>query len=229
MLTKIVFVMNACLGGLFLLTTLQVSGQRTESGNSFPHLVVASHMGEAELCRYSLSGTSGTFRDKFNLTLEKDGNVVCLVYNSGTKLKLHNWTNGTQCHISPFNGSFSVSLTNLAKMHTGNYICHIQTLVPPPVTHSTVNRTLLYVHDVGVQPPVCHILSFVEIWVLTGVSIFLLACFMVVLIISAKRKNCRECDARNMELTKDHNSEYMHMASVPHARWPLRQKSSILS
>ncbi|XP_075687636.1 inducible T-cell costimulator [Rhinoderma darwinii] len=217
MLRKTVFVMNACFVGFLLLTSLQVSAQTFGKSNSCPHLVVATRMGEVELCRYSPSETS-----KFNLTLEKGnkGDVTCLVYTSGTEIKLHSWTNKALCRVQKFNGTYSVSLINLEENHADIYICRMQIFYPPPLTESIVNTTHLYVH-IG-HPPACHILSFAETWVLIGVSVFLFTCFMVVLFISSKRKHCRECDARNSELTKEHNSEYMHMASVPLARCPVR-------
>lgn len=215
MLRKTIFVMNTCLVGFLLLTALQVSAKTDGKNNSCPHLVVASRMEEVELCQYSPSQAS-----KFNLTLEKenDKNMACLVYTSGDELKLHSWTDKIQCRVLEFNNTFSVSLINLEGKHTGNYICRIQKFFPPPLGSFIVNTTHLYVNDFGVQPPACHILSFVETWVLIGVCVFLIAFLMLVLFINSKKKHCRECDTRKMELTREHNSEYMHMASVPLAR-----------
>ncbi|XP_066433529.1 T-cell-specific surface glycoprotein CD28-like [Eleutherodactylus coqui] len=206
MLRKTVFVMNACLFGFLLLTSFQVSVQT--DGNS--NLLSASEM---EICRYSPLRNSS-----FNLTVEKNfnGNVVCKVYTSGTKLKLYSSTDKAQCHLMEFNGTFSVSLLNLEEKHSGTYTCRIENLYPPPRKNSTVNRTLLYIREF-------HLPSFMETYISIGVSIFLLLCLLVALlyILISKRKHCRECDARNMELTKEHASEYMHMASVPVARYPV--------
>ncbi|XP_056390335.1 cytotoxic T-lymphocyte protein 4-like [Hyla sarda] len=210
MLRKTVFVMNACLVGFLLLTSLQFSAHTTWN-NSCLNVVVFSRMDKVELCRYSLLNNS-----TFNLTLERgnDGSMECLVESMGTELKLHNWTDKTQCSVSTFNGTFSLSLINLKGKHSGNYACRLKKIFPPPFSNSIINRTLLYVNDFAEEPPACNILSFVETWFLIGVSLFLLACFILVLFISSKRKHCRECVARNMQLT-EHNGEYMHMASVP--------------
>ncbi|XP_069841354.1 cytotoxic T-lymphocyte protein 4-like [Dendropsophus ebraccatus] len=211
--------MNAYLVGFLLLSLLQLSAQTT-STSSGPHVVIASRMGKVELCRYSPKKDS-----VFNLTLEKgnDGTMECLVESLGAELKLHNWIDKAQCRIFKFNGTFSLSLINLEEKHAGNYSCHLKSFFPPPLTNSVFNRTLLYVNvtDVAVQPPACHILSFMETWFLIGASLFLLVCFIVVLFINFQRRHCRECAARNMETT-EYNSEYMHMASVPLARHRVR-------
>ncbi|KAM4026017.1 inducible T-cell costimulator-like [Anomaloglossus baeobatrachus] len=212
MLRKTVFMMSTCLVGILLFISLQVSAQ-TIGKDECPHLVVASHMGKVELCRFSPPENS-----TFNLTLKRDNEegVTCLVYTLDTGLKVHSRTDKGQCHVEKFDGTFTLSINDLEKQHADNYICHVDIFSPPPLQNFTVNRTLLYVHDYHMKPPACDILSFVETWVLIGVSVLLFACFLAVLIMmSSKRKQCRECDARNMELTKEQNSEYMHMASVP--------------
>ncbi|XP_071975720.1 uncharacterized protein [Engystomops pustulosus] len=224
MSSKTTFVMNALLVGFLLLNSLQVSGQTTENNNICPHIVVASPMAEVELCQYSTSMGS-----KFNLTLEKldDRNESCLLYNSGSELKLQNRTNKTQCHFFKMGGTFFLSLINIEKENAGNYICYNTKIFPPPFKNSIVNRTLLYVLENSGKPSAYPIYSFVETWVLIGISVFLFVCFMVLLFISSKKKasfnqHCRECKARNIELTKEQNGEYMHMASVPLARCKVR-------
>ncbi|XP_073501705.1 inducible T-cell costimulator [Phyllobates terribilis] len=207
--------MNTCLVDFFLLISLQVSVQTIGNSGSCPHLVVSSRMGKVELCRFIPPKNSA-----FNLTLERgnNGGVACLVYTLDNEIKLQNRIDKGQCHVQQLNGTLSFSLNDLEKEHTDNYICRVQIFFPPPHSNFTVNRTLLYVHDFHMNPPACHILSFVETWILIGISALMFACFMAAVILSLKRKQCRECHARNMELTKEQHSEYMHMASVSLAK-----------
>ncbi|XP_077130829.1 inducible T-cell costimulator [Ranitomeya variabilis] len=215
MLRKTIFMMNTYLVGFVLLISLQVSAQTIGNREPWPHLVVSFRMGKVELCQFIPPENS-----TFNLTLERGdkGGVACLAYTLNNELKLQSRTDKGQCHVQQFNGTFSFSLIDLDKEHADKYSCRMHIFSPPPVSNLIVNRTLLYVHDFHTNSPACHILSFVETWVLIGVSTLLFACFIAAVIMSSKRKQCKECHARNMELTKEQNSEYMHMASVPLAK-----------
>lgn len=61
-------------------------------------------------------------------------------------------------------------------------------LLATTLTHSLVTICNVFILDFGVQPPACHILSFVETWVLIGVCVFLIAFLMLVLFINSKKK-----------------------------------------
>ncbi|XP_075036290.1 inducible T-cell costimulator-like [Mixophyes fleayi] len=207
--------MSICLVGFLLLISVQVAAQTTENSN--PHVVIASRDGEVDLCKYAPQTYS-----RFNLTLEKgnDGDVVCLVYTSGPETKFHNWEDKARCRFNESNGTISLTLIELDVKHTDSYTCRLQTFVPPPFNKSIVNKAYVYVNDF--EPPSCEVMSALVKWILIGVAVFLSTCFIVILYRYIQRKQCRECEARNLELTKEYNSEYMHMAAVPLARCPVR-------
>ncbi|XP_075140906.1 inducible T-cell costimulator-like [Leptodactylus fuscus] len=224
---KAAFVMNTRLIGFLLLTSLQVSVQTFGDSNSCPHLVVAASMEEVELCQYTAPKPS-----VFNLTIEKGngGEVVCLVYISKNgKPKQHSLTAETKCRLfGDYNDTYSVLLVKLEAKHTGSYICHVQTFFPPPFTASVVNRTFLHVHDFGLVPPDCHIVSFVVTWIMIGVSVFLFACLMVAVFIVCKRKQCRECDSRKKEQNgKNHSASYLPMEFIDNILEKLSEDESM--
>ncbi|XP_063788232.1 T-cell-specific surface glycoprotein CD28-like [Pseudophryne corroboree] len=199
--------------GFLLMFSLPLTAQNPETSKE--RVVVASRDGEVDLCQYAPPSNS-----RFNLTLEKgtDGDVVCVVYTSGSQIKFYTWEDKARCRYEELNGTFSITLTQLDTRHTDTYICHIQTFTTPPFRKSMVNKVYVYVHDF--KAPTCDVKSDLVTQILLGVGVFLSLCAIVVLYRCIQRKRCRECEARKLELNMEQNSEYMHMAAVPLARGP---------
>ncbi|XP_072272937.1 uncharacterized protein [Pyxicephalus adspersus] len=203
---------NQCLFTFILLMLLKFSAQIPV--DTTIQFLKVSRNGTVELCHNEQVKNA-----KFNLTLEKGNNreVVCQVYTSGNKKQIDNWENKAQCHFNETNhwneskSIFFITLTNLNVKHTDTYTCNIKTFAPPPFkTH--VTKTFVYVHDAYCD------MSDLLIWILCGVASFFFLCCIIMIYITIHRRHCKERETKTTELSKESNSEYMHMAAVPLVR-----------
>ncbi|XP_073489461.1 inducible T-cell costimulator [Aquarana catesbeiana] len=209
-----IFRKNQCLLAFILQVFVQTPVNTTSQ------VLVVSREGTVDLCKNELIENS-----RFNLTLEKgnEREVVCQVYTSNEVKKKNpdSWKD-VQCHYKEFNGTLFFTLTNLDVKYTDNYTCRMQIFFPPPFK-TDLTETYVYVHDYSsynLKASDCDLSNF-PIWILSGIASLFFLCCIIMVYITIQRKDCKECKARTTELSKENNSEYMHMAAVPLVRPPL--------